>query len=321
MNSEPTSEPSSPPANAGAAARPFWSVMIPVYRPPETYLRQCLESVLQQDPGSDQMHIEVVDDCSPGVDVAVLVASIGGQRIKFSQTPKNLGLAGCWNTCIERARGGWVHILHQDDYVLPGFYTALAEAAARHPDACLLATRSFLVDGASIITGVTPRVTALENGGRQVEDFFYGNPIQCPGVVVRRDFYQSKGGFRTDLRFTLDCEMWVRAISQGGGVVLPQVLACYRTTQANESSRLWRGAENLRDMQRLNELLAAAHPQFSRHKSLTLLAYLAANQIQFFKQNGDREAQAANTAFWRQEIPFKYRWRGRIVRLGRTLLG
>lgn len=309
------------PVPGGTADAPIWSVMIPVYRPPEAYLRQCLESVLQQDPGPERMQIEVVDDCSPDMDVAPLVATIGGGRIRFSRTPKNLGLAGCWNTCIERAAGKWVHILHQDDYVLPGFYAAAADAAARCPDASLIATRSFIVDGAGIINGMTPRIPALENGGRDVEDFFCGNPLQCPGVMVRRDLYQARGGFRADLKYTLDCEMWVRAITHGGGIVLPQVLACYRASQQNETSRLGRHAENLRDMKRLGEEFAATHPEFSRHKHTLLLAYLAANQIEFFRKNGDAEACAANVAFLRDEIPFKYRWRVRLVRAARRLLG
>src|SRR5713101_8359248 len=102
--------------------RPVWSVMIPTYNPRPDYLEETLHSVLQQDSGREQMQIEVVDDCSPGMDVAALVKAIAGERVQFSRTAKNLGLAGCWNTCIERSRGQWVHILHQDDWVLPGFY-------------------------------------------------------------------------------------------------------------------------------------------------------------------------------------------------------
>ncbi len=99
--------------------------MIPAYNPSADYLEQVLKSILQQDPGAERMQIEVVDDCSPSVDVKKMVESIAGERVAFSQTPKNSGLAGCWNTCIERARGEWVHILHQDDIVQPGFYAAL----------------------------------------------------------------------------------------------------------------------------------------------------------------------------------------------------
>src|ERR1035437_3749048 len=84
-------EPDTPP--------PFWSVMIPTYRSQETFLRKTLESVLQQDPGADQMQIEVVDDCSPDVNVGKIVETIAGARVKVTGTQKNLGLAGCFNTC------------------------------------------------------------------------------------------------------------------------------------------------------------------------------------------------------------------------------
>ena len=43
--------------------RPVWSVMIPTYNCAK-YLRETLVSVLAQDPGPEQMQIEVVDDYS-----------------------------------------------------------------------------------------------------------------------------------------------------------------------------------------------------------------------------------------------------------------
>src|SRR5207249_10146394 len=89
-------------------SRPFWSVMIPTYNPRADYLEETLHSVLQQNPGPKQMQIEVVDDCSPGMDVVALVKAIVGERVQFSRTAKNLGLAGCWNTCIDRSRGEWL---------------------------------------------------------------------------------------------------------------------------------------------------------------------------------------------------------------------
>ena len=49
--------------DAVAGPRPLWSVMIPTYDCAK-YLPQTLHSVLEQDPGSGQMQIEVVDDAS-----------------------------------------------------------------------------------------------------------------------------------------------------------------------------------------------------------------------------------------------------------------
>ena len=52
--------------------RPLWSVMIPTFNCAK-YLRQTLESVLVQDPGTEQMQIEVVDDCSTKDDPEAVV--------------------------------------------------------------------------------------------------------------------------------------------------------------------------------------------------------------------------------------------------------
>ena len=170
--------------------------------------------VLAQDAGPDRMQIEVVDDCSTKVDVISLVRSIAGDRVTYFRNSTNLGLAGSWNTCIERAHGVWVHILHQDDYVGAGFYKRIEEAASAHPEVKLVATRSFVVNSQGIIDQVGPRIPPLENGGRSVSDFYYKNPLWFPGVVVQRDCYEDCGGFRTDLIFALDVEMWTRAISR-----------------------------------------------------------------------------------------------------------
>src|ERR1019366_5593925 len=99
-----------------SAAKPFlWSVMIPCYNARPDYLAAALRSVLQQDPGKTVMQIEVIDDCSPDGTPVELVLKIAGDRVTVHREEKNLGLAGSWNRCIERAQGKWVHILHQDD--------------------------------------------------------------------------------------------------------------------------------------------------------------------------------------------------------------
>jgi len=73
--------------------RPLWSVMVPTYNPRPEHLEQALQSVLMQDPGPERMQIEIVDDCSPDVDVAALVKTIAGDRVKCSRNAKKLGLA------------------------------------------------------------------------------------------------------------------------------------------------------------------------------------------------------------------------------------
>jgi glycosyltransferase involved in cell wall biosynthesis len=280
--------------------QPFWSVMIPTYCPKEGYLRKAIESVLSQDPGLEKAQIQVVDDCSPGVDVQSMVKSIAGDRVEFFRNPKNLGLAGCWNACIDRARGQWVHILHQDDFVLPGFYRELEKAAQENPGVVFLASRSLYVDENELILGATSRLPKMEKASRAVDDFFYSVPVQCPGVVVRRQFYETYGRFRTDLKFTLDCEMWTRAIAEGGGAVTRHVLSCYRISGDNESARLAKTGQALGDFERLHELFSKRYPGFSRAKARRKLCEFALNQAAQFEAKGQIEAAEASKAYWKK---------------------
>jgi glycosyltransferase involved in cell wall biosynthesis len=117
--------------------RPFWSVMIPTYNGRADYLEETLRSVLQQDPGPDQMQIHVIDDASPNGAPTEFIRKLARKRVTVHCEPRNLELAGIWNRCIERARGKWVHILHQDDLVFPGFYQSLRSGIEKFPQKSL----------------------------------------------------------------------------------------------------------------------------------------------------------------------------------------
>ena len=63
--------------------RPFWSVMIPTYNPQPHYLEETLRGILLQDPGPEQMQIEVVDDGSANNTASEVVYRIGAGRVAF----------------------------------------------------------------------------------------------------------------------------------------------------------------------------------------------------------------------------------------------
>src|SRR5262249_19590947 len=99
--------------------RPQWSVMIPSYNC-SNYLEDAIKSVLTQDWGPDKMQIEVVDDASTDVDVEELVKKLGNGRVAFYRQEKNKGSLRNFETCLNRSKGNWIHILHGDDMVKPG---------------------------------------------------------------------------------------------------------------------------------------------------------------------------------------------------------
>jgi glycosyltransferase involved in cell wall biosynthesis len=233
----------------GAGTRPFWSVMIPTYNPRLDYLEETLRSVLQQDPGAGEMQIEVVDDCSPDGAPVELVRHLAGDRIAVHVELKNNGLAGVWNRCIERARGHWVHILHQDDLVFPGFYQALKESIERHPEAGAAYTRHAYCDE----NGHWHRLAPLERSSPGLlpdllELLATEEHIQCASIAVKRCTYEQIGGFTPDLKHALDWEMWIRIASAFPVLYEPRILACWRNHSEATTSKQMRSGENVQDI-------------------------------------------------------------------------
>lgn len=222
--------------------------MIPTYRPNEIYLRQTLESVLQQDPGPAEMQIEVVDDCSPDVDVAATVNLVAGARVRVSRTSNNLGLAGCWNACIERARGDWIHILHQDDLVRPGFYQAMRHGAEQSTGIGAAFCRHEFIDAEGRCMGLSDlecvNATVLESWIMKIG---LVQRIQTPSIVVKRSTYEACGGYLRALTYTLDWEMWQRIAIRFPVWYEPSVLAAYRMHSNSATGRLQSMCDDLRD--------------------------------------------------------------------------
>ena len=243
------------PLSKSGLNRPFWSVMIPTYNPSPDYLEKTLRSVLSQAPSPELMQIEVVDDCSPRVEVAELVRQIAGDRISVHRSPVNKGLAGAWNTCIERSRGLWVHTLHQDDIVSPGFYEALHKAADADHNVGAAFTRFAFIDenGQRINLSDNHRMGpgVLESW---LEKLGVEQLIQTPSIVVKRSVYETLGGFRSDLCFTLDWEMWLRIATRFSFWFEPEILAHYRVHGASETSKLMLTAADMRDTRLMLEM-------------------------------------------------------------------
>lgn len=295
-------------------ARPLWSVMIPNYNSGD-YLRQTLQSVLAQDRGPEQMQIEVVDHCSTEGDPEALVRAVGGGRVTFYRRPKNEGAVANFNACIQQSRGYLIHILHSDDYILPGFYAEIERLARLYVNAALLATRCFYVDEGDIITDVTPRILELENSGRSAQSLYYNTSIQFPGVVIRREFYEKFGGYITDLVHVADREMWVRAVSLGGGVLSSSVLACYRMAGSNNTASVLRSGENVRDLLRVAEVFQTKYPDFSVNYARRVASYMALKQARGFWDLNDRNSAQANWRLWVENSS----WLDRLKEVARPL--
>ncbi|MCL2649326.1 MAG: glycosyltransferase [Phycisphaerales bacterium] len=238
---------------------PFWSVVIPTYNRPEVI--RALRSVLAQDLGPDRMHIAVIDNASSALDVESLIKQASPpNRVHFHRNATNLGMHGNWNACIAHAigeegggDGQWVHILHDDDLIYPGFYRAMETAIESAPTIAAAFCSAQLVDG----SGNPLAVTNLERPSPGIypnllDRLLQGNAIQFAAIVVRRDVYQQVGGFDPALDYVADWDMWMRITArfpgreEGGVWYEPQILAAYTQHPGSETSALMRSGRERR---------------------------------------------------------------------------
>lgn len=245
--------------------RPRWSVMIPTYHSAR-YLRETLASVLAQDPGSDVMQIEVVDDHSTEDDPETIVRELGGGRVEFFRQPENVGHSRNFSTCLQRSRGQLVHLLHGDDFVLDGFYQTMERPFATHPEVGAAFSRYVAVDEESRWIVVSPLI-APQSGvlGGWLERLAEGQLLQPPSIVVRRDAYERLGGFDSRIQtYGEDWEMWVRIAASYPVWHQVEPLAAYRVQTATSlSGRAIRTGQNLRDLGLAIEINALVLPPTS----------------------------------------------------------
>jgi glycosyltransferase involved in cell wall biosynthesis len=237
MESPFTRTPSSPPLIAPVTAtnnRPLWSVMIPIYNC-AVYLEEALLSVLAQDMGENLMQIEVVDDASTDSDIAALVAKLGKGRVQYYRQPANVGSLRNFETCINRSRGHYVHLLHGDDRVVTGYYTRITELFELHPQAGAafssyasineVGNRTYIpapVDKAGILSNWLVRIAERQH-------------IQYASIAVRREVYEHLGSFY-GTNYGEDWEMWVRIARYYPVAYTPEILAEYRGHTSSISS-------------------------------------------------------------------------------------
>ena len=235
--------------------------MLPTYCPDEK-LVQALASVLAQASAATEMQIAVVDDGSPPDLVEDLVRSVDRDgRVEIVRHGERLGLAGNWNRAIDLACGQLVHLLHQDDYVLPGFYGRIEQGFRRLPGAGMALCRTRLVDGDDRFMKNSSRLRWFAG---PLHDWLsviaYRQRLQTPAVIVPRATYEQLGGYRPELSQALDWEMWVRIAARHTVWYEPRALAAYRRHSKNESTRLLDSGEAWPDIIRTLNVNAESLP-------------------------------------------------------------
>ena len=222
--------------------RPFWTVIMPVYKRTD-YILDCLAGVLAQWQGEDEMEILVLDNAStpPLFD---LVNSIGKGIIRYYRQPENLGVVGNVNAGLALSRGEWVHILHDDDCIFPYFYSQLKQSLENCPQSIGSAFTGFkYIDEKGEKVGTGDIVSVYGDSRGIAHDWLQKigvcGLIAVPAVVVKRTTHEHLGGYCPEIQGIDEWEMYKRIAVFYDCWYEPGILAGFRVHLHRETSNNW----------------------------------------------------------------------------------
>lgn len=262
--------PSSPPQItplSDTRDRPAWSVMIPVYNCAK-YIGETLESVLVQRIAESKMQIEVIDDASTDANVEEIVNKVGKGRIKYFRQEKNVGSLRNFETCINRSRGHFVHILHGDDKINNGYYDKIGGLFQKYPQVGAAFCRYDYIDGKGQYLYDQPAEIKYDGIIKNwILRIGKRNTIQFAAIVVKREVYEKLGSFYA-LTYGEDWEMWVRIARDYPVAYTPDILAQYRKHADSITGKKFLTGEYLLDIVKAMELIQDHLPEKEKKRVL-----------------------------------------------------
>ena len=245
------------------------SVVMPCYNG-AAFLAEALESVGRQTrrPGE----VLVVDDGS--VDDSREIALRLGARVLTTSGKR--GPSHARNLGIQAAEGNVIAFLDADDYWDPTHCEELLVLLERHPDAVVAFSRAMAFGAATRQIG-----SALpDSRPRDVfGDLFARNMVVQSGVAARRDALLAVGGYREELRYAEDLDLWFRLARRGPFVASNRFTVHYRLHPAQAitdtaqlatdvwqvRARVWQEAQSTETPERLRSFAEVLRVGWNGH--------------------------------------------------------
>lgn len=216
-------------------ARDRVSVVVPCYNYGR-YLRGAVASALQ--PQDVDVDVVVVDDASTD-DSGAIADELAARdpRVRVVHHGVNLGHIATANEALSLATGRYVVKLDADDLLTPGSLARSAALLSAHPGVAFCYGRVDDFEGAPPAVDPAPaRAWTVWRGDRWTERVLRRghNVIRQPEVMIRRDALEAAGGYRPQLPWAEDLNLWLRLAAVGDvGRVAGPTQGLYRLHDAS----------------------------------------------------------------------------------------
>lgn len=222
------------------------SVIMPVYNTKEEYLREAIESILNQT-FRDYEFIIINDYCDEKT--TAILAGYQDKRIVLVRNDRNLGVTASLNIGLEIARGKYIARMDADDISYPNRFESQYKYMEKHPEIDVLG--GWVKMGKELYKSYGK----AGNEWRRIRMLFYNAGVCHPVAFFRKEFLD-KYNLKYDIRIkkSQDYDLWCRCVEIGTISVLPKKVLEYRHHSDQISSKNRDEQEYYTDVIRTGEL-------------------------------------------------------------------
>ncbi|MBF0288347.1 MAG: glycosyltransferase [SAR324 cluster bacterium] len=188
------------------AHHPVFSIIMPVYNPPEEIFVQTLDSVI----GQVYPHWElcIANDASPAPHVRPILDKYQQMepRLKVIHLSQNKGISGASNAALSLAEGEYISLVDHDDLIVPDTLFEVAQRINEMPDIDFVYTDSAIVDMEGKLVGCFLKPDFNW-------DLFLCHNWVAQLSTMRRSLVEQVGGW-TEGREGQDYDLFLRCIEQ-----------------------------------------------------------------------------------------------------------
>ena len=208
---------------------PIFSIVTPVFNPPEDALRECIQSVLDQTFSGWEWCI--ADDGSTAPHVSRLLDQAARDpRVRVTRLAGNGGIVAASNAAASMATGEFVVLLDHDDLLSPDALATVAEHLSDDVD--------YLYSDEDKVDGTGRHFDVFRKPSWSPERFL-GQNYTCHLSVIRRSVFDSVGRFRPGFDGSQDYDLFLRVVEQARSIVhIPQVLYHWRIVPGSAAGTL-----------------------------------------------------------------------------------
>ncbi|MEU6580153.1 glycosyltransferase [Nocardia sp. NPDC046763] len=237
------------------------SVCVPAYNSGRT-LETTLRSILDQD---TDIEVLVLDNASSD-DTGAIAKSFDDPRVHVHRNEDTLPIGENWNKAVSLTSGRFVKVVCADDILLPGSLDKQLEIMGDNGIA-ICSSKFQVIDEHGTVEETDlglPNLLGRRTARALMRTIVHRGPADfgpTAAAIFRRQDFDRVGGFRGDLVFPMDVDLFARVCAFGDFYGMPEILAAWRNSSFNLCSQT-STVSKLTEMLRFHHRLGAEYPQY-----------------------------------------------------------